>query len=212
MGVSPSWSVFCVDSGIAFTPTIGVAGDLRIRIDPADVRVVDAGIAWAPGDLTDQQGEPRATVRALAARRGPNGPRADRGLTALVGAELECTMLRPTRARPPPNRGRPTASARRWTARRSWSTSPPPPSGPGCSVEQIHTEYGHDQLEVSLAPTTPVAAADAVILDPHRPRPGRGPARIANLLLAGAIRGRGGQRRAPAPVADRRSRPAVLRR
>ncbi|MCW2556230.1 MAG: glutamine synthetase, partial [Mycobacterium sp.] len=34
MGVSPSWSVFCVDSGIAFTPTIGVAGDLRIRIDP----------------------------------------------------------------------------------------------------------------------------------------------------------------------------------
>jgi glutamine synthetase len=34
----------------------------------------------------------------------------------------------------------------------------------GLSVEQIHTEYGHDQLEVSLAPTTPVAAADAVIL------------------------------------------------
>ena len=36
MGVSPSWSVFCVDSGIAFTPNIGVDGDLRIRIDPAD--------------------------------------------------------------------------------------------------------------------------------------------------------------------------------
>ena len=30
MGVSPSWSVFCVDSGIAFTPSIGVVGDLRI--------------------------------------------------------------------------------------------------------------------------------------------------------------------------------------
>lgn len=29
MGVSPSWSVFCVDSGIAFTPDIGVVGDLR---------------------------------------------------------------------------------------------------------------------------------------------------------------------------------------
>ena len=38
MGVSPSWSVFCVDSGIAFTPNIGVDGDLRIRIDPADLR------------------------------------------------------------------------------------------------------------------------------------------------------------------------------
>jgi glutamine synthetase len=34
----------------------------------------------------------------------------------------------------------------------------------GLSIEQIHTEYGHDQLEMSLAPTTPVAAADAVIL------------------------------------------------
>ena len=56
MGVSPSWSVFCVDSGIAFTPNIGVDGDLRIRIDPADLRLVTDGIAWAPGDLTDQQG------------------------------------------------------------------------------------------------------------------------------------------------------------
>ena len=41
MGVSPSWSVFCVDSGIAFTPNIGVDGDLRIRIDPADLRLID---------------------------------------------------------------------------------------------------------------------------------------------------------------------------
>ena len=41
MGVSPSWSVFCVDSGIAFTPTIGVVGDLRIRIDPADLRLIE---------------------------------------------------------------------------------------------------------------------------------------------------------------------------
>jgi glutamine synthetase len=51
MGVSPSWSVFCVDIGIAFTPSIGVVGDLRIRIDPADLRPVDHGVAWAPGDL-----------------------------------------------------------------------------------------------------------------------------------------------------------------
>ena len=29
-------------------------------------------------------------------------------------------------------------------------------------VEQIHTEYGHDQLEVSLAPFRPVAAVDTV--------------------------------------------------
>ena len=78
MGVSPSWSVFCVDSGIAFTPTIGVAGDLRIRIDPADVRLIDDGVAWAPGNLDDQHGQPGAAVRAFdpgerRAGRPPNG-------------------------------------------------------------------------------------------------------------------------------------------
>ena len=34
MGASPSWNVFCVDFGIAFTPDLGVTGDLRLRIDP----------------------------------------------------------------------------------------------------------------------------------------------------------------------------------
>ncbi len=34
----------------------------------------------------------------------------------------------------------------------------------GLEIEQLHTEYGHDQVEVSLAPATPVAVADAVIL------------------------------------------------
>src|ERR1044072_6728235 len=94
MGVSPSWSVFCVDSGIAFTPTIGVAGDLRIRIDPADLRIIDPGVAWAPGNLDDQHGvaAPLCTRTVLA--RAEQAA-ADRGLQVLVGAELECTMLAP---------------------------------------------------------------------------------------------------------------------
>jgi glutamine synthetase len=163
MGVSPSWSVFCVDSGIAFTPTIGVTGDLRIRIDPATARVIDDGIAWAPGDLTDQAGDPAPLcVRSLLARTAQAA--ADRGLTALVGAELECTMIAPD--------GGP-ASTEPWSPygiRTSLDRSAflvdlaSTAERAGLSVEQIHTEYGHDQLEVSLAPTTPVAAADAVIL------------------------------------------------
>lgn len=163
MGVSPSWSVFCVDSGIAFIPTIGVAGDLRIRIDPATARVIDDGIAWAPGDLTDQAGDPAPLcVRSLLARTEQSA--ADRGLTALVGAELECTMITPD--------GEP-ASAEPWSPygiRTSLDRSAflvdlaATAERAGLSVEQIHTEYGHDQLEISLAPTTPVAAADAVIL------------------------------------------------
>ncbi|MCV7136804.1 glutamine synthetase [Mycobacterium hodleri] len=163
MGVSPSWSVFCVDSGIAFTPTIGVAGDLRIRLDPADVRVVDDGIAWAPGNLTDQAGDPAPLCTRDALARAERAA-ADRGLTALVGAELEATMLAPD--------GGP-ASTGPWSPygiRTSLDHSAflvdlaTTAERAGLSIEQIHTEYGHDQLEVSLAPTTPVAAADAVIL------------------------------------------------
>ena len=163
MGVSPSWSVFCVDSGIAFTPTIGVAGDLRIRIDPTTAQVIDDGIAWAPGNLTDQAGDAAPLcVRSLLART--ERAAADRGLTALVGAELECTMIAPD--------GGP-ASTGPWSPygiRTSLEHSAflvdlaTAADRAGLSIEQIHTEYGHDQLEVSLAPTTPVAAADAVIL------------------------------------------------
>jgi len=163
MGVSPSWSVFCVDSGIAFTPTIGVAGDLRIRIDPDTVRLVDDGIAWAPGDLTDQAGDP-APLCPRSLLRHTERAADEHGLTALVGAELECTMIAPD--------GSP-ASTDPWSPygiRTSLEHSAflvdlaATAERAGMSIEQIHTEYGHDQLEVSLAPTTPVAAADAVIL------------------------------------------------
>jgi glutamine synthetase len=163
MGVSPSWSVFCVDSAIAFTPTIGVAGDLRIRIDPATVRVVDDGIAWAPGNLTDQTGDPAALcLRSLLVRA--EQAVADRGLTTLVGAELECTMIAPDGG--PASTGPWSPYGIRTSLDRSaflvdLATTA---ERAGLSIEQIHTEYGHDQLEVSLAPTTPVAAADAVIL------------------------------------------------
>src|SRR6478672_5701075 len=58
MGASPSWSVFSVDGSIAFTPELGVVGDNRIRIDPANVRTVEDGVGLAPGDLYLQDGEP----------------------------------------------------------------------------------------------------------------------------------------------------------
>jgi glutamine synthetase len=81
-----------------------------------------------------------------------------------MGGELECTMLAPdggpATAEPwSPYGIRPSLDRSAFlvdlagTAERA-----------GLSVEQLHTEYGHDQLEVSLAPDTPVAAADAVIL------------------------------------------------
>jgi glutamine synthetase len=163
MGASPSWSVFCVDSGIAFTPSLGVAGDLRIRIDPDAVRVIDDGVAWAPGELHDQDGAPvEMCPRALLARTDERTRSA--GRTPLVGVELECTVLaadgsHATTAPWSPYGIRTSLDLAAFLvdlARTAESV--------GLPVEQLHTEYGHDQLEVSLAPLAPVAAADAVVL------------------------------------------------
>ena len=48
MGASPSWAVFCVDNHVAFTPEIGVVGDVRLVADLAAARVLDDGFAVAP--------------------------------------------------------------------------------------------------------------------------------------------------------------------
>jgi glutamine synthetase len=163
MGASPCWSVFCVDGTIAFTDELNVIGDLRIRIDPADLRVVEDGVAWAPGEFHDQGGGSNdmcarsALRRAVATAEGA-------GLTALVGAELECTLLGP-------DGGHATSGARSPYGLRTsleqaafLSDLAATAARVGLGLEQLHMEYGHDQLEISLSPSDPVRAADNVIL------------------------------------------------
>ena len=163
MGASPSWSVFTVDGSIAFTGDLGVVGDLRIRIDPAALRDVADGVAWAPGDLHHQDGEPSAMCARTVLRRAvADAERA--GLAARVGAELECTLLTPDGAHatgpgwaPYGLRSSLEQAAFLVDLTRSAEAA-------GLGVEQLHMEYGHDQLEVSLSPTDPLSAADDVVL------------------------------------------------
>src|SRR5579862_7572681 len=56
MGASPSWNVFCADDSIVFTDRLNVEGDLRVRLDAGALAVVADGIAWAPGEFTEQSG------------------------------------------------------------------------------------------------------------------------------------------------------------
>src|SRR4029079_12850774 len=146
---------------IAFTPNIGVDGDLRIRIDPADLRLVESGIAWARGRLPDQEGN-AASLCTRSLLKGVESRLASQGLTALVGAELECTMLSEDAGHAL------TLPCPPYTVRTSLYRSAflvdlaDAAERAGLPIEQIHTEYGHDQLEVSLAPSTPVAAVDTV--------------------------------------------------
>ncbi|MCV7253027.1 glutamine synthetase [Mycobacterium hackensackense] len=163
MGVSPSWSVFCVDSGIAFTPDIGVVGDQRLRIDPADLHLIGDGIAWAPARLGDQNGDaaPLCTRSLLGAAETAL---AGHGLTALVGAELECTLLTEDGGHVTAEPWSPYGIRTSLHHAAFLTDLAADADRAGLAFEQLHTEYGHDQLEMSLPPASPVAAADAVIL------------------------------------------------
>lgn len=163
MGASPSWLVFCVDMGIAFTPDFGVIGDLRLRIDPAATTIIEHGIAWAPADFHRQDGSgfdgcPRRRLRQVVAAL------ADAGLTARTGAELEFVLTQPD------------GSARTARAWQGYGARPLLDVAPllaelteslehaGLPAEQLHAEYGRDQFEISLPPADPVTTADRTVL------------------------------------------------
>ncbi|MFC0453662.1 glutamine synthetase family protein [Rhodococcus jostii] len=158
-GASPSWSVFCVDDHLAFTPSYSVVGDLRLRIDSDDVRNLGNGTYWAPACLSEQDGTPspactRGAVRRVAERL------ASSGLTARTGHEIEFTLFD-------------AATVEEWAAYglnavlaqeefldvllSAAATAELP-------VEQVHAEAGLNQFEVSLAPADPVRAADDAVL------------------------------------------------
>ena len=163
MGASPSWNVFCVDFGIAFTPALGVVGDLRLRVDPHVLTVVDDGVAWAPADLHEQDGAPypgcpRSRLRGLVARAR------SAGLQASMGTELEFVLVAPDGSARP--RGtwqgygvRSVLDVGRFLADADASFA-----AAGVPIEQLHAEYGADQFEISLAPADPLLTADRTVL------------------------------------------------
>ncbi len=164
LGASPVWHVFTIDKvGIAFSPATGVVGDQRIRIDLGALRILGDGFAWAPGDFHSQDGsaDPFCTRGAL---RRVEERLAQAGLSALVGHEIEFLLVGPDGAALPADLWAQYGLAgvlefegfvREVTANATAS---------GVAIEQFHPEYGANQFEISLAPLTPVAAADHVSL------------------------------------------------
>ena len=163
LGAAPVWDVYTVDGAIAFTGAITAVGDRRLRLDRDALALLGDGAAWGPVDIVTQDGEPvpscpRTALRTATARL------ADAGLRALVGHELEMVLVAPD--------GSPLETG-------SWV-----PYGAtglldhaafvddlitscdraGIGLEQVHAEYGRQQLELSLPPAPPVEAADAVVL------------------------------------------------
>lgn len=164
LGASPVWHVFAIDqSGIVFGEHTGVIGDQRIRIDPAALRVIGDGLAWAPADFFGQDGSPdpycsRGTLQRVQRRL------ADAGIDGLIGHEIEFVLVGPDGAALPSalwaQYGLAGVLEFEGFVREVIETA----ASCGLEIEQLHPEYGINQFEISLAPAEPVAAADRLIL------------------------------------------------
>lgn len=163
MGASPTWNVFCAENGVATTPAIGVAGDLRLRLDPAELRVIDDGLAWGPTNYYRQDGSlsPQCARGRLAEleRRSTS-----LGLRPLMGTEIEFTLVAPDGSLLDPA-GWSAYGMSAVVERRSFLVDLTETlERARIGTEQIHPEYGTHQFEVSFTPKTPVAMADTGIL------------------------------------------------
>lgn len=160
LGASPVWHVFAIDqAGIVVGDGIGVVGDQRIRIDLDELRTLGDGLAWAPGSFFDQDGSPdpfcsRGTLTRVEKRL------AAAGLDALVGHEMEFVLVGPDGARLPSQLWAQYGLAGVLEFEGFVKDVTEAAITAGVAVEQLHPEYGANQFEISLAPTSPVAAAD----------------------------------------------------
>lgn len=163
LGASPVWHVFTVDqAGIAVGGAIGVVGDQRIRIDTDALRILGEGLAWAPGSFFDQDGAPdpfcsRGALARIEERL------AAAGLSALVGHEMEFVLVGPDGAALPSHLWAQYGLAGVLEFEGFVRDVTEAATIAGVSVEQFHPEYGANQFEISLAPKSPVAAADQLM-------------------------------------------------
>ncbi|NEG54917.1 type I glutamate--ammonia ligase [Bifidobacterium platyrrhinorum] len=168
LGAPKVWVVFNADNNFAENDTFNVTGDLRLRLDTAALRHLDEHIVWGPTNLANQDGtpseyDPRTTLANVEARAE------QAGYSAQFGFEFEFLLLPNEIA----NDRRPDIFARPWLGYGAqpfieqdafFADLTVAADAAGIELEQLHTEWGTRQYEVSVAPDTPVAAADKAVL------------------------------------------------
>jgi glutamine synthetase len=164
LGVSPSWHAFAIDqTGIAFTPDVGVVGDQRLRLDLSALRTVGDGLAWAPAGFFEQDGTPVAAcsrgtlIRIEAALTAA-------GIEAAIGHEIEFLLVAPDGGRLPSTLWAQYGLAGVLEHEEFVRDVTKSAAAAGVAIEQFHPEYGANQFEIPLAPQPPVAAADQLVL------------------------------------------------
>ncbi len=164
LGASPSWHAFAIDqSGIAFTPDVGVVGDQRLRIDLAALRGIGGGLAWAPAAFFEQDGTPVAACARGTLRRIQEAL-AEAGIEAAIGHEIEFVLVAPDGAPLPSALWAQYGLAGLLEHEEFVRDVIASAVAAGVAIEQFHPEYGINQFEISLAPQSPVAAADELVL------------------------------------------------
>jgi glutamine synthetase len=169
VGMSPVFDVFLVDDSITTSAHIGgPVGDLRLYpdLDAIVPLAAQPGWAWAPADRWTQEGEPHAACqRRFAAAMTEEA--AGRGLELRMAFELEWFVGRAGSA---DDGTAPACTGPAYGMTRVVELSDYARDllvaleGQGVLVDQFHPEYAAGQLELSLAPADPVAAADRVVL------------------------------------------------
>lgn len=165
IGLSPVFAVMCVDDHLTATDRYGgPAGDMRLRPDLAAAAVIDAAhrVAWAPLDQYDQDGAVMETCQRGVLKRQEAAARSA-GLEFLMAYEMEFTVF--TGHYSDPAHAGPGYGLRPWLQLEEFSRALLAAlASAGVAVEQLHPEYGPGQLEISVAPRSPVAAADQYVL------------------------------------------------
>jgi len=167
IGMSPVFDVFVVDDSITTSKHIGgPAGDLRLMPDLDRVIPLAAlpGWAFAPADRYTQEGEPfAACTRSFAKRMVAQA--AGEGLTALATFEIEWAVGTEEGGAFVPACEGPAYGMTRIIELADYCREVVEAiEQQGIGVEQFHPEYAAGQLEVSVAPKDPVAAADDSVL------------------------------------------------
>jgi glutamine synthetase len=161
LGAAPSWAVFAADDLLVLTPAFSVVGDMRLRVDLEAVRNLGGGVAWAPIELADQQGEPLAHCARGVLRRHQADLEAS-GVEALAAFEIEFTCFDPVTGLvgggPAYGLG-PLLDRSKFLddVHESFAFA-------GLKLEQVHAEYGLGQIELTTEPAPPLQAADNYVL------------------------------------------------
>jgi glutamine synthetase len=167
IGMSPVFDVFLIDDSITTSKHIGgPGGDLRLMPDVSRVTPLagQPGWAWVPADRYTQDGTSYSACQRTFARHLTERA-AEHGLTAKVSFEVEWAVGTDDGGTFVPACTGPGYGMTRIIELSDYCREVVEAiEREGVVVEQFHPEYAPGQLEISVAPNSPVGAADDSVL------------------------------------------------